>query len=215
MALPVEGRLLDGGCGTGGTLQRISTEIPGLQLFGLEIDPKAAQLARDRFGAMVAVGSVERMPYGDATLEAIISLDVLCHAGVSPERSLAEFGRCLRPGGFLFLSLPAYQWMLSGHDIAVSNSRRFTRSGLRRVLAEGNLVIEADGYWNSLLFPLMASHRLLTRSVADSDVRPFPAWQERLFGAALGFEAKLRQAGLALPFGGSVWVRCRRKPSAG
>ncbi len=211
MALPAGSALLDGGCGTGGALQRIAAGTSGLKLFGVEIDPQAAKVAQDRTGATITVGSIERMPYDDTQFNAIISLDVLCHADVSMERSLTEFARCLRPGGSLFLSLPAYQWMLSGHDIAVSNTRRFTRGELRRILAGTNLQIEADGYWNSLLFPLMAAHRLLSRSASTSDVRPFPDWQNRLFVAVLGLEARLRGAGLALPFGGSVWLRARRK----
>jgi SAM-dependent methyltransferase len=210
MQLAPGARLLDAGCGTGGMLLGIARRFPALDAQGVELDPHAARLAQERSGRPVTVASIETLPSEAASLDVLVSLDVLCHAGVSVEGSLAEFARCLKPGGHLLLSLPAYQWMLSGHDIAVSNVRRFTRGGLRPVLGKAGFAIEADGYWNSLLFPLMLAHRFLSRSGAESDVRPVPAWQERLFGAVLGLEAALRRGGVALPFGGSVWLRARR-----
>jgi SAM-dependent methyltransferase len=210
MKLAAGARVLDAGCGTGGNLLSLARRYPELTVSGVELDPVAARLADERSGKPVAVGSIEKIPRDNASLDAIVSLDVLCHAGVSVEASFAEFARCLRPGGHLVLSLPAYQWMLSGHDIAVSNVRRFTRGGLRPVLRTAGFVIEADGYWNSLLFPLMVAHRFLSRSNPESDVRPFPGWQERLFSSVLGLEAAMRRGGAALPFGGSVWVRARR-----
>jgi SAM-dependent methyltransferase len=210
MKLPSGARVLDAGCGTGGNLVSLGRLYPALVLSGVEIDPAAARLAEARSGKPVTVGSIERLPCDTASLDAIVSLDVLCHAGVPVEGSIAEFARGLKPGGQLVLSLPAYQWMLSGHDIAVSNVRRFTRRELRRILAAAGFTVEADGYWNSLLFPLMLAHRFLSKSSAESDVRPFPPWQERLFNGVLGVEAALRRSGIALPFGGSVWVRARR-----
>ena len=39
--------------------------------------------------------------------------------------ALAEFRRCLRPGGILVLNLPAYRWLYSAHDVAVDNVRRY------------------------------------------------------------------------------------------
>jgi SAM-dependent methyltransferase len=203
-------RLLDAGCGTGGMLLGIARRYPALDAQGVELDPHAARLAQQRSGRPVLTGSIEELPNETASLDVLVSLDVLCHAGVSVEGSLAEFARCLKPGGHLLLNLPAYQWMLSGHDIAVSNVRRFTRGRLRTVLSKAGFAVEADGYWNSLLFPLMLGHRFLSKSGSESDVRPFPIWQERLFGAVLGLEAALRRGGLAMPFGGSVWVRARR-----
>jgi SAM-dependent methyltransferase len=211
MELAPGDRLLDAGCGTGGMLRSVARRYPDLQASGVEFDTVAAAVAGERSGRTVTVGSIEKLPCESAKLDAIVSLDVLCHAGVSVEQSLAECSRCLKPGGRLVLSLPAYPWMLSGHDIAVSNVRRFTCSGLRPLLETAGFVIEADGYWNSLLFPLMLAHRFLSKSRAESDVRPFPAWQERLFNAVLGVEAAMRRSGIALRFGGSVWVRARRR----
>lgn len=199
--------VLDAGCGTGGLLARLSRARPDLVLAGLEYDAEAARLAQAKTGLPVTVGSVNAMPYGDGSFQAIVSADVLCHAGVRETAALAEFRRCLRPGGRLLLNLPAYQWMASAHDEHVHNVRRYTAGGARDMLAAAGFTGVRTGYWNSLPFPLMLLHRLLAgRGQACSDVRPFPAWQDRLFFSVTAVERRLFGRGAGLPFGGSVWV---------
>lgn len=209
-------RLLDAGCGTGGFLARLAGQRPALQLSGLEYDAEAAGLARgklgqDPAGGAIEVGSVNAMPYADAGFDAVVSADVLCHAGVDPAAALAEFRRCLRPGGLLLLNLPAYQWMASAHDAHVHNARRYTAGQARAMVAAAGFIEVRAGYWNSLLFPLMLLHRLSVGNQQNgSDVRPFPAWQDRLFFTVTAIERQLARIGLRLPFGGSVWVQARK-----
>lgn len=206
-ALPPGAPVLDAGCGTGGLLARLARARPDLALAGLEFDPEAARLAQAKTGLAVIVGSVNAMPYDDGSFQAIVSADVLCHAGVQEDAALAEFRRCLRPGGRLLLNLPAYQWMASAHDAHVHNARRYTARGAHRLVMAAGFTSVSTGYWNSLLFPLMLLHRLVAgRGQAESDVRPFPAWQDRLFFSVTAVERRLFGPGAGLPFGGSVWV---------
>lgn len=199
--------VLDAGCGTGGLLARLSRARPDLALAGLEFDPEAAQLAQAKTGVKVTVGSVNTMPYHDGSFQAIVSADVLCHAGVQETAALAEFFRCLKPGGRLLLNLPAYQWMASAHDAHVHNARRYTAGDAHRMVTAAGFTAVSTGYWNSLLFPLMLLHRLVAgQGQAESDVRPFPAWQDRLFFSVTAAERRLFGPGSGLPFGGSVWV---------
>jgi len=210
--LPAGGRLLDAGCGTGGLLARLSGMQPGLALHGLEYDAEAAALARDKTGLAVQVGSVNALPYEAAAFDIVVSADVLSHAGVDEAAALAEFLRCLKPGGRLLLNLPAYQWMVSGHDVHVHNVRRYTAGAMRARLRAAGFTAVSGGYWNSLLFPLMLLHRLLSRGSAGgaSDVKPYPAWQDGLFFAVTSLERLLARIGLRLPFGGSVWIEARK-----
>ncbi|MDQ7246936.1 class I SAM-dependent methyltransferase [Dongia sedimenti] len=210
--LPIGSRVLDAGCGTGGMLAAIRRALPGGLAIGLDLDVLAAELARNATGAAVVRGSIASMPFATGSLQAIVSADVLCHADVDVDRTLSEFRRCLAAGGLLALNLPAYPWLLSTHDRAVSNTRRFTYCGLKRSLEQAGFCVEAGGYWNSLLFPLMVMHRLASAifGSGSSDVRQFSAWQNRLFTAILGFESRLRAVGIRMPFGGSLCMRCRK-----
>lgn len=204
-------RLLDAGCGTGGLLRHLARERCDLDLHGLEYDGEAAAIAAGKSGVRIASGSVNSMPFPDASFDVIVSTDVLCHAGVDESCALAEFRRCLKPGGLLLLNLPAYQWMQSAHDRHVHNVRRYTATMARQRVAAAGFAPVQSGYWNSLLFPLMLLHRMLAaRRKQDSDVALFPPWQDRLFFTVTALERRMARHGLTLPFGGSVWISATR-----
>ena len=204
------GPVLDAGCGTGGMLARLAVGSTGSRTLGLEFDAVAAGLAASKSRRPVIRGSANELPVRDGALAAYLSLDVLCHESVEPERALAEARRCLVPGGVAILNLPAYGWLLSAHDKRVHNARRFTRRQARRLLAANGFRVVRASYWNTLLFPLMLLHRLIERGDAASDVRDYPAWQDALFGAAIALERRAIGLGLSLPFGGSLIIVAAR-----
>ena len=119
--------LLDAGCGTGGLLARLRERFPAVRAIGLDADGRPACGRRTKSARPVCAGSVNALPFADARVRAIVSADVLCHRGVDERSALAQFHRCLAAGGVLILNLPAYRWMLSRHDAAVYNARRYTR----------------------------------------------------------------------------------------
>jgi SAM-dependent methyltransferase len=201
-----EQRLLDAGCGTGGLLARLAAAYPDRALFGLDADGAACARAAAKSARPVCAGSVDALPVADAALGAIFSADVLCHAGVDELAALAQFHRALRDDGVLILNLPAYPWMLSRHDAAVRNVRRYTRGGIARLLGAAGFRLLFASYWNMLLFPLMVlSRKLLPEGgTPTSDVRLYPAPVEALCRAATGVETALLRWGLRLPYGGSV-----------
>ncbi|BBK33321.1 SAM-dependent methyltransferase [Allostella humosa] len=199
------GPVLDAGCGTGGLLRRLSAWMPDAAFVGLDRDPRACAETARRWAGPVVLGSVDRLPFATGSLGAIVSADVLCHAGVDEAAALAEAHRCLRPGGAYVLNLPAYRWMFSDHDRAVDNARRYGRADLAAALARAGFAPVRVTYWNTLLFPLMAARRKLwPGGTAASDVGLAPAPVERLFAGLVGLERRWLAAGRSLPFGGSV-----------
>ena len=204
-------RLLDAGCGTGGFLSRLHVARTDLQLFGLDFAPAAARRAAVKAGAWVVAGTVNALPFGNEVLDAVVSLDVLCHAAAEPEAALAEFHRVLAPGGRLVLNLPAHDWLRSAHDARVHNARRYERGAAIRMLAAAGFDAPRARHWNSLLLPLMVVQRkLLARGDAASDVTEYPAWLDRSLLAVTRVEAALLRAGLDFPFGGSLLATATR-----
>jgi SAM-dependent methyltransferase len=126
--------ILDAGCGTGGFLSRLAGNYCSKPVIGLDLDFQACQRAAVKSARPVCAGSINDLPFADAALAGIFSADVLCHEGVDERRALHQFYRCLCPSGWLILNLPAYEWMLSRHDAAVSNIRRYTVTSLRHLL---------------------------------------------------------------------------------
>jgi SAM-dependent methyltransferase len=211
-ARPGHGRLLDAGCGTGGFLARLRREWPDQPATGLEYHPAAAARAAAKSGVPVAVGSVNAMPFADASFSAVVSLDVLCHEAVDPPAALAEMLRVLRPGGVLVVNLPAFDWLRSTHDLRVRNARRFTARSAAAMLAEAGLVRVRPRYWNSLLLPLMVLQRKLLARAPDgrSDVAPFSPWLDRSLHAVTRLERLLQARGIPFPAGGSVLATALR-----
>ena len=198
----ISGRVLDAGCGTGGLLAVLRRRRPDLLRFGIEWDAQAAVRAGSKSTAILTRGSVNQLPFADASFDAAIAADVLCHAAVDPAAALTELSRVLRPGGRLVVNLPAYQWLLSAHDRRVHNVRRFTASATAAMLRHSGFERVRTRYWNGLLLPLMLMQRkILARGDAMSDVAGFPPWLEVSLHGVTEFERRLS---FPLPVGGSV-----------
>jgi SAM-dependent methyltransferase len=204
------GRLLDAGCGTGAAMRYFRGVFPLFQCVGMDVDEGACRVALRKSGWPICTGSVNHLPFDDASFDAIVSADVLCHSGVDVDAALADFHRTLRPGGVLVLNLPAYQWMMSFHDRAVSTVRRFNRAQLQAWMRRAGYGEVSITYWNTLLFPVMVLHRKLGNKEASSDVRPVAAPIDAIFRAIMWIENRLLKWGIMLPFGGSVLVTAKR-----
>ncbi len=204
LALPI----LDAGCGTGGFLTRLAVKYCRTPVFGLDLDVQACTRAATKSARPVCAGSINDLPFANDALAAIFSADVLCHEGVDDHRALRQFHRCLSQNGRLILNLPAYRWMLSRHDMAVSNTRRYTATGLRRLLKAVGFRPVYVSYWNAVLLPLMVITRKLfpERDQVGSDVKLYHQSVEMLCRAATRLETALLRRGVELPFGGSILV---------
>src|SRR4051794_8030692 len=196
--------LLDAGCGTGGLLARLSRVLPDREAIGLDADRFACERARAKSGRPVCAGSVNALPFADGAFGAIVSADVLCHEGVDEGAALAQFHRVLGDRGVLILNLPAYSWLMSAHDRAVANVRRYTRPRLVRLLESAGFRVLLATYWNTILFPIVVLTRKVFAANAGSDVRLHSPAIEALCRAATRIEHAWLGRGWRLPFGGSL-----------
>lgn len=205
-------KLLDAGCGTGGLLKKLKTVFPRWKLMGADFSPMACELAAERTGLEIVEGSILKLPFPDNEFDAVVSCDVVCQVS-SPATAIQEFYRCLRPGGRLVLTMPAYQWLYSYHDRSVANLRRYTRGEVSTLLEMEGFKILRSTYWNTLPFPLaVLKRKLLPSSSKTSDVKLFPAPVEAFFDGLMGMEHGWLALGGRLPFGSSV-LTVARKPS--
>ncbi len=218
--VPEKPWVLDAGCGTGGMIQRLHNAQPEWRLEGVDADAAAAAycLGRGLRNVTVTVGDVAALPYPDVSFDAVLSLDVLYHAGVDEERALQEMVRVLRPGGLLVLNLPAFECLRGSHDVAVCGARRYKACQVRSLLMRHSLEAEMMHYWNAWLFPPLLLRRRWTRLLAAheggasrSDVALPPCWLNRLLTALGKVDASLCRR-WRLPWGSSLFA-VARKPS--
>lgn len=209
-------RILDAGCGTGGMAAQL---LPLGDVTAADVSPVALRFASRRQvdgKPCFACASVEALPFDSAAFDLVVSLDVLCHGAVQDQSAaLAEMSRVLSPGGHLVLNLPAYPGLLSAHDRAVLNTRRYLRTQVVQLLSGAGLGVISMGYWNSLLFPVVAALRLLRRRPGEgetSDLTPPREWLNRLLKSVISVERSASRV-LAPPFGLSIFAIAQKPGS--
>ena len=199
-------RVLDAGCGTGGTMARLTRWRPELAVAGVDASPLALDLAgrREAAGAL-SCARVETLPFADATFHVVTCLDVLYAEGVDDRGALSELHRVLRPGGLCLVNVPAYDWLRGAHDVACATRHRYTAREVRARLGAAGFRVDRVSYWNATLFPAMVAWRLLSRGGERSDLRETPGVVNALLGALLRIEAAIAR-GPGLPFGSSIFA---------
>ena len=211
-------RILDAGCGTGFNLAHFA-QTGSSTVFGLDLSAAALHGVRKRGFSTVCQASIDDIPFASDSFDLIVTFDVLCQVDdQAGQKSLAEICRVLRPGGLVFIRVPAFEWMRSSHDEAVHSKRRFTRPGLTAQLTQAGLKAEWISYANCFLFPVVILRRMLKRFGIGqgSEVRPLPGalgWIDPVFRGILGTEAALFRRGTRLPFGLSVVCVARKSPA--
>lgn len=97
-------RVLDVGCGVGGTVSRIDATYEGLDLLGINVNPRQLLKAKERLRGSTrnrvhfGMGTADRMPFAERSCDVITAIEVLlyCHRRA---RVFEEARRILRPGG--------------------------------------------------------------------------------------------------------------------
>ncbi len=203
--------ILDAGSGTGGNLNLLA----GFgRVSALEMDADAAAYSRTVCPA--AKVSVGKLPVPAGALEGepfdlVTMFDVLEHVE-DDQAAVISAAAVLKPGGLLFVTVPAFQWLFGPHDAELHHFRRYTAGRLRTLAEKAGLKVEASSYFNFLLFPAVVASRaadlLLRRSKAYGMKLPAPALNGLLRGlfASERFLMKL----LPLPFGSSVMMIARK-----
>jgi len=198
-------RLLDVGCGTGGVLAHLQ---PRVHPVGVDRAPPALAHCRQRGLLDVACAEGNQLPFAPASFDVILMLDVLEHfADEGP--LLGAVRRLLRPGGTLLVSVPAYQFLWSTHDVVLQHVRRYTARRLRQALGAAGFAVRRVTYTNVVAFPPAVLVRGLLPRLglarrAGTDFRVHAPWVNRLLVEIYRLESRALRRGGRLPAGLSV-----------
>jgi len=105
IAMRSDAHVLEIGCGTGGFTVPIASRMTG-RLVGIDVAPALLHHARPSLppNARVVAADVERLPFAEATFDAVVGNAVLHHLRF--ERAVPELLRVLRPGGRICFAEP-------------------------------------------------------------------------------------------------------------
>lgn len=208
--------VLDAGCGTGQNLVNIGREVSSSG-FGFDVSPEAALFCKKRGLTNVCQASINDMPFAPETFAAVVSVDVLECDAVLEDRAYGEIWRVLRPGGYMVLVVPAYDWLMTPeHHKAVHASRRYSRRRLSALLQQRPMEVIRMTHLFATLFPAVAAYRLGLRLAAKdtdgpprSELKPMhPALNNLLF-TIIKAESHFLRIG-DLPFGSSIMAVARK-----
>jgi len=207
--LPPQPRsILEIGCGTGGNLELLSCYGT---LFGMEMDEAALALAKSKEICPVEQGALPGgIPFSQQ-FDLICLFDVLEH--ISEDlAALQSIHSRLSPNGTVLLTVPAYAFLWSDHDVQLHHKRRYTRQELATLFEKAGFTVRYTTYFNTFLFPVIALvrgvNKLLKCSGGTVVAMPPPLLNKLLLNI-FACERFLLPA-VSLPFGVSLLLLAER-----
>lgn len=197
-------KILDVGCGSGGT------SINFLEfgtVVGTDFSKRALDIAIKKGLVNVCRSTLVSLPLRDKMFDLITALDVIEHVK-DDSKVLEELKNVLAPDGFIVITVPAFQFLWSEHDIALSHFRRYSISTLTKTLDNAGFKVIRISYFFAFLFPLFALYRIFTKFKTNKDTPKttnvlFPKFIDKLFVKIMLLEDKLLRR-MDFPFGISI-----------
>lgn len=196
--------ILDIGCGTGSNASMLR-EFG--QVTGVDPAPEAALFSRSFYDVFVA-GDISKIEK-NRRFDIVTLFDILEHVAHDTSLLMAVAAH-LRPEGRLVITVPAFPFLWSAHDVHVHHLRRYTRRALLRKLEAAGYHIEYMGFMFMILFPIVICIRMFMRFWQQATGRrPAPhnynihVGLNALLTVLIALEAKLIPQ-WSLPFGSSL-----------
>lgn len=143
---------------------------------------------------------------GGQTYDLVGAFDVIEH--IEDDRDfVSKLFSITNIGGKIAVTVPAFQWLWSEHDVEHRHFRRYRRKEIEKLLKEAGYTVEYVGYWNILLFLPAAIVRLLGKSGGSS--LHFHSFIDSMLKAVLWLESRCIPM-IRFPFGTGIVAIAKR-----
>ncbi|MFY0628605.1 MAG: class I SAM-dependent methyltransferase [Reichenbachiella sp.] len=203
--------ILNTGIATGQTTRML--EKYG-RVTSLEYDKDCCEYLRKTMKIDVIEGSLTDLPFLDQSFDLVCAFDVIEHIE-DDYQALNEIRRVLKKSGFALITVPAFQFLWSEHDVINQHYRRYNANDLKKRINSG-MEIQYLSYFNSILFPPVLMARLVRKLIggnktttATSDFQYFKGNNliNQILYQIFRIEKKL-VGRIKMPFGISVIALC-------
>jgi 2-polyprenyl-3-methyl-5-hydroxy-6-metoxy-1,4-benzoquinol methylase len=199
-------RIIDIGAGVGAMFPTLA---PYGKVTAFEPDPTVRESCITRgYDEVLPTGNLpEVIATHKEQFNLVAVLDVIEHTE-DDEAFIAQLNELIAPGGKILITVPAFMFLWSEHDVLNQHYRRYTRAGIVRLLKKQGFTITYASYWNMILFfPAFLVRLVGNPGHAGLNLSP---WIDRLFFRCIATESLLMPL-LTLPFGTSVIVLAEKK----
>jgi SAM-dependent methyltransferase len=203
--------IADLGCSTGYLLSDLHARWP--QALTVGVDLVASGLIKAHVEAPAAeliLGDVTKLPFGDGTVDAVVSANLLEHV---PDdlAALREIHRVLKPGGRAAVIVPSGPTLYDYYDRFLHHERRYGRHELAFRAQTAGLTVLRDAYIGSFIYPpfwaVKKRNRRKFASLRGADLtarvaQDIKATSESKLGySSCALERALVRRGVTIPFG--------------
>ncbi|MEO8257191.1 MAG: class I SAM-dependent methyltransferase [Acidobacteriota bacterium] len=210
--------LLEMGCSSGFFLDDLRARFPAATVIGSDFlqEPLERLAARVRDVPLLRFDAV-RCPLPDASLDAVILLNVLEHIENDGE-AVRQVARILKPGGVAVIEVPAGPHLYDLYDEHLQHYRRYSGASLAALAAAAGLAVVEQSHLGCFLYPGFALVKRWNQRRSDAQ----PAARERIVAANItqtGGSWLLRQVfewegrlgrWMSFPFGIRCVMVCQR-----
>lgn len=197
-----------------------SLQSRGFDVALVEPGPEGAINAKRRGVTTVIQATLETAGFRPNSLPAAGVFDVVEHIE-NDEQFVKSLHNYLAPEGYLFVTVPAYNFLWSNDDIYAGHYRRYTRQSLNRLLMGVGFEIDYSGYLFSFLVPpIMLSRTLpsvlgfrksISQETTSKEHSSGSGLAQTLLARILDWEIEKVKAGARIPIGSSVVAVARKQ----
>ena len=187
----------------------------------LEYDQDCCNYANQQFNMTIIHGSILDLPFKDEEFDLVCAFDVIEH--VEDDLSgVHEMKRVCKKDGQIVLTVPAYMFLWSHHDVVNHHFRRYTLKSLKDLVKKSDLIPLRATFFNTILFIPIAIFRLLSKMIpgkiirkgagSDATLHTYDGLISRILYRIFSWELSILKL-FNFPFGVSIFISLSKNNS--